>query len=172
MSTFTVKANMYLRNVYSDNRALVKRSNRDDVSNSTLSSADSEALRKSIRNLADFDFESDEDDVLSTTKANFAYKIRTFIDSYNYTLESSMQSDDASILSTGNKMKSLTKRHESALNNIGISISSKGYLSISNTAVSNLNLSTFGDVCSSDSSYMKELKKYASNIHRKVDYYI
>ena len=171
MSTFTIKSNSYLRNFYSADRSLASKSGRDEATSNKLSRVDSAALRKGIKALENYEFDIDEDDVVPTTKAKFAYEIRAFIDSYNNTLESSKRNDNAYIQKAGQKMSRLTEKYASELENMGMSTNSSGYLQISSTAVSNCNMSTFGTVFGKDSEYLKELKKYAKQINNHVDLY-
>ena len=49
--SFTVTNNLTIRKDYGDNQKFVKKANRTEVSNATLTFADSSALRKAIRAL-------------------------------------------------------------------------------------------------------------------------
>ena len=167
MSYFTVTNTISLRSNYSANRALSSKSARTDISPKTLTLADSAALKKAIRSLGDFDFENSDEKELGS-------KIKAFVDTYNFTLQSSTKTsmDASSIKSTVKSMKALTANHKSDLENLGISFSSDGYMSLSATATENISGDKFSKVFGADSSYMKSLKQVASHLGYKVDTYI
>ena len=88
MSSFTVKTNNFLRNLYKDNRTYATKSNRTDIEASKLQSADEKALRNGIAGLSDFDYEDTDKNDLDSTKKKYYHKLKAFVDSYNYTIES------------------------------------------------------------------------------------
>lgn len=173
MSNFSVNATYYLRNAYApNNRTLITETARKKETNSKLSQADSNALKKAIRALQDYDYTKDESDVTSAEKTRFDKELRAFIDTYNYSIESSSSSNSRDIKSAGKKLKELAKKYEDELSDVGITIKNNGYLNLSSSATSNLKLSAFGDMFSSSSGFLKEARKYAGNIARHVDTYI
>lgn len=172
MSSFTVKTNNFLRNLYKDNRIYATKSNRTDIEASKLQSADEKALRNGIAGLSDFDYEDTDKNDLDSTKKKYYHKLKAFVDSYNYTIESGEKnSDDSSIKSKIKSMKSLTKKYESDLSNLGISTDSKGYLSLSTSALDNIKISSYEDMFGSDSEYTRELAKYSKSISHHIDEY-
>lgn len=172
MSNFTVKSNYFLRNLYKNNSSLANKSSRTDVDPTTLQSADEKALRNGLSSLSSFNYEDDDKNELTATKAKYYNKLRAFVDSYNYTIDSGNgNSSDSSIRSKIKSMKALTKKYSSELENIGISSDSKGYLSLSKTALDNIKISTYEDMFGADSKYAKELSKYSKSISNHIDEY-
>lgn len=172
MSNFSVNTTFYLRNVYSPFRTLISESAREQVTNTKLSEADSNALKKAIKALENYDYEKDEDDVTTAEKTRFDKELRAFIDTYNYSMESSSNSNNSEIKRAGKNLQKLAEQYADDLEDVGISISKKGYLSISSSATSNLALGTFGDMFSSSSSFLKKASEYAGKIYRHIDAYV
>ena len=173
MSNFSVNATYYLRNAYApNNRTLITEASRKKETNAKLSQADSNALKKAIRALEDYDYKKDESEVSSAEKTRFDKELRAFIDTYNYSMESSSKSSNRDIKNAGKNLEKLAQKYKDELEDIGIKIKDNGYLELSSTATSNLKLSAFGDMFSSSSSFLKEARTYAGNIARHVDTYI
>jgi hypothetical protein len=167
--SISVTVNSTLRNFYTDNRTLVNKSNRSDTTNGTLSFADATALRKAIRALGNYDYDS----VSSTTdKQTLATNLQAFVDTYNYTIESSSSSATSSVSSACKNLKKLTSQYESDLKKLGVSVSSDGYLSLSSTATTNISASKFSDLFGSDSDYMSQMSTYAKRITSHVNVYL
>ena len=102
MSNFSVNATYYLRNAYApNNRTLITEASRKKETNAKLSQADSNALKKAIRALEDYDYKKDESEVSSAEKTRFDKELRAFIDTYNYSMESSSKSSNRDIKKAG-----------------------------------------------------------------------
>lgn len=172
MGSFTVKTNNFLRNLYKDNRAFASKSGRAEVKASDLQAADEKALRNGIAGLSDFDYEDTDKNDMDSTKKKYYNKLKAFVDSYNFTLESGdKNSSDSSIKSKIKSMRSVTKKYETELSDLGISSDSKGYLSLSTSALNNIKISSYEDMFGEDSSYTKELSKYSKSISNHIDAY-
>ena len=80
-------SNFYLQNFYRMNRSAAKVSTRKDYNQTELSYEDSRALKKAAAKLSSFDYSEEEnsDNILST--------IQAFVDTYNFTIESSNNPD-------------------------------------------------------------------------------
>lgn len=164
MSGFTVSYNITLRNYYSSYRAFASKTNRESATDNQLTYADSLALRRAVKKLADYDF--DDEDQTGT-----ASQLRAFVDTVNYTMESAKTSDDTYVASAYKGIKNTLSKYSSELENIGITTGSSGYLKLSSTAATNLSASTFKNFFKSDSTLMKSLSSYAKRIYNHVDYY-
>ena len=171
MSNFSVNTTSYLRNFYSPYRALITESAREQVSSSKLSEADSNALKQAIRALEDYNYMKDEDDVTTAEKTRFDRELRAFIDTYNYSIESSSNSSNRSIKKAGEGLKKLAEEYADELKDVGITVKKTGYLNLSSSATTNLRLSTFGDMFSSSSKFLKKANEYAGKIYRHIDAY-
>ncbi len=76
MSNFTVKNNLYLRNLYkSVDSSLSKKSERTETSKPKLIYADTTALQKGISALADEDYGDPDEEDSKITKAEFYKKM-------------------------------------------------------------------------------------------------
>ena len=175
-SSFSVTNSWYLRNNYKSDQALSKQSNRSDVSGSRLSAADSAALKRGIRGLRDYKYEDakkvsskDTDSVLG--KSKFYSTLKAFADTYNYTLDSSKNSSNADVKKLSKSMKNIAKKYSDELDELGVSFDSKGYMSISASAVDNINLSTYGEKLA-DSDFLRDLEKNTQKIYRRIDTYL
>lgn len=164
MSSFSIASSLALRNNYKDNRTLAVKTNRNDASTSKLNQADSLALRQAVKRLDSYDFKT-------ASKKDLEEKVRAFVDTYNYTLESTSKSDDKSISSANKNIKNLSKKYASELENLGIRIDDAGYMKLSTSATKNIKGEKFESLLGKDSEYMKSLNTYAKRITNHVDAY-
>ena len=176
MSNFTVTNNWYLRDNYKNNKDLSMMANRDGVSDTKLSGADSAALKRSIRALRDYKYEDakkvsskDTDSVLG--KGKFYNSLKAFADTYNYTLDSGKNSSNNDIKKLSKNMKSIASKYSDELDQLGVTFDSKGYMKISASAVDNIKLSTYGERLG-ESDFLKDLEKNTQKIYRRIDTYM
>lgn len=172
MSSFTVKTTTYLRNLYNENRTLAYKDKRADAKATALQKADESALRKGIRSLADWDYDDDEKNEEEVTKGRFYSTLKAFTGAYNYTINSgTATSASHSVKQATKAIKSLTDSYADTLSAYGVSVSSDGYLSLSDSAVDNIDIKNFKKVFGSDSDYMKELTELSKKASRRIDAY-
>ncbi len=162
MSSFMIANTLALRNNYTDDRSLSVKTNRRNATTGKLNQADSLALRQAVRRLADYDFKNAE-------KEDLEEKVRAFVDTYNYTMESTKLSTDKTISSANKSIMNLSKKYASELEDIGIRIDDSGYMKMSNSATKNISGSSFESLLGKDSEYMKQLSSYAKRITNHVD---
>lgn len=165
MAGFAITNSITLRNCYRDNRALVINSNRKEKTKGELSFADSMALRRSIAKLRDYDYENSTDDDLKE-------KLTAYIDAYNNTLDTSKNSGTADVKQAAKSLKNLTQNNKEKLKEYGITVKNDGYLSLSDSAVSNISHKKFEKVFGAESDYMNDVYKYAKRINSRVDIYL
>lgn len=166
MNSFTVTNNLYLRNIYSPNRTLCIKANRQDSSLNKLNSADSNALHKAIKKLSSVDYEDTDDTELY-------YNLKAFADSYNYTISSTNDNKENNMNKYSKKIKELTEKYSDDLNSLGFSIDeSSGYLKISTTSTKNISSEKFESLFGKNSNYMKTLSNYAKRINKSTDFYV
>lgn len=168
MASFSVSTNMYLRQVYAPNRGLCIKANRADATNKTLVSADSSALGKAIKTIGSFKFSDDS----KLNKDKFSKTLKSFTDAYNYTISSSGKEKEGKVISNSKQIKQLTKKYESELQSLGISVDKDGYMKISSTASTNISPDKYEELFGKDSEYMKELSKYSKKMNRSASYLI
>ena len=168
MASFSVTNNHYLRVIYTGNTDIIKKSDREDKSNSRLSKADSTALHKALSRLAEYDFDGVKDDS-ETKKTDFYNTLKAFSDAYNYTLESGSASQNASIAKLTKQMKQLSSKNADNLSDYGITFDDKGYMNVRKSAIDNISTSKYKEFVGKDSSYAKELSQISKQMSRHVD---
>ena len=85
---FDVTNNAYLRSLYRGNAELSKKSERKDASKQALVHADTNALIKGAKVLTSQSYSDDEKLDTKAAKAKFYLQMKSFADSYNYTVSS------------------------------------------------------------------------------------
>lgn len=160
--SLSVKNTLSLRNFYSANRDFVVKSKREEATKGALSSADATALRRAVKALGDYDYKDKDTDA-------FHEKLKAFIDTYNYTVDSAAKGNDQDAFNTGRKIKNLTRQYQNELSNLGVSIDKDGYLSISDSAKKNFKNASYEDLFGKDSEYMSSLSRYAQRITNHVN---
>ncbi len=167
MSGFSISANHYLRVIYAGNTDVMKKTDRQNVSSSRLSHADSTALRKGLARLADYDFEHVGDN--ESRKNDFYNTLKAFSDAYNNTLDSGLSSQNSSITELTNKLKDSSQKHAKELSDYGITFDDNGYMHVRQSAVNNISATAFADVVGKKAEYSKELSEIAKKLSKHVD---
>lgn len=165
MNHFSIAGTISLRNNYANYRFLSVKSNRNDASTNQLNYADSLALRRAVKKLEGYNFSE-------ASESDLEEKVRAFVDTYNYALESTEASTNASIRSAYKKLKNLSKEYSSELENIGIKADASGYLTMSSSAASNISGTRFSKLLGKDSEFMNRINKYAKQVSNSVDIYV
>ncbi len=172
MSTFTVKTTTYLRNLYNGNRSYAYKNKRTDTKSTTLQQADQTALRKGIQSLADWDYDDDEKNSEEVTKGRFYSTLKAFTGAYNFTIDSgTASSSDRTIKNATKQLKDLTDSYSDQLEGYGITVDKNGYMTLSDSAVDNIDIKNFKSLFGSDSDYMKELQALSKKTSRRIDTY-
>lgn len=165
MGSFSVTTNMYLRQVYAPNRGLCVKANRTEATNKTLISADSSALGKAIKTIGSFKFSDDS----KLNKEKFSKTLKSFTDAYNYTISTSGKEKEGKVASSSKQIKQLTKKYESELKSLGVSVDKDGYMKISSTASTNISPDKYEELFGKDSEFMNELSKYAKKMNKSIN---
>ena len=161
----TVTNSLSLRMYYKDNKTLVTSANRSEATTGKLSYADASALRVAIKRLADYKYDESTDDDLEE-------KLRAFCDTYNYaiTTASKYGSNNTIVKNAASRIKSLTSDYSSTLEKYGITVDKNtGYMTMSDTATSNISHESFEKIFGADSEYMNSLYKNARQIRNHID---
>ncbi|MBQ9633299.1 MAG: hypothetical protein IJV04_10385, partial [Lachnospiraceae bacterium] len=114
MAGFSVSNNHYLRMIYMGNTEVTKKADRGKFTSSKLSKADSQALRKGLARLAEYDMDSVPDDNEDKKKDLFN-NMKAFQDAYNYSIESGSKSQNKSVTQLTGQMKKLSSEHAKEL---------------------------------------------------------
>ena len=141
-----------------DARTTTSRSN---LSNSTLTGADSHALRRAIRSLGSFTYDDDNE-------INIKNSVSAFISTYNNMINSSGASDDRTVKNTQKNLKNLTAEYESQLDKIGITVKRQRHARIAQFSfwVPRI-FQKFESLFSSDSEYMQRVNSYARRFENR-----
>ncbi len=149
----------YLRNAYSKYRDARKSDYRATQPNNTLVQADSSAIKTISAKLRKLEYDTDHsDEILQTTKA--------FIETYNNLLDSSGKSDSNTIAKLQKQLSGMTEDEKEELESIGIKIKANGQLKLDEKVFGECKPSKIGKVFSSDNTFTKSLKTYASKIYK------
>lgn len=157
-SAIKLTSNYYLQNFYSMNRKAMKVSTRRDYNRTELSYEDSRALKKAAAKLSSFDYEETEnnDNIQST--------IRAFVDTYNFSLDST-SSKDSDSYRQNRQLKALTQKYSAEFKDIGITIKEDGKLSISDDILAKSDLNEVKKVFSNEADYISGIRKIARRLH-------
>lgn len=149
----------YLRNAYSKYRDARKSDFRATQQNNTLIQADSSAIKNISDKLRNLEYDTDHsDEIIQTTKA--------FIETYNNLLDSSGSSDSNAIAKLQKQLSNMTKDEKEELEAIGIEIKTNGKLKLDEKTFGECKPSKIAKVFSSDNTFTKSLKTYASKIYK------
>ena len=165
----TLGTSYYMRRFYAANADARTTTSRSNLTNSTLTGADSHALRRAIRSLGSFTYDDDNE-------TNIKNSVSAFISTYNNMINSSGASDDRTVKNTQKNLKNLTAEYESQLDKIGITVKGNGTLESRSSLFSSADISKFESLFSSDSEYMQRVNSYArrlenrSNILTQIEY--
>lgn len=159
----SLSSNFYLRNFYSANRDARTSSKRSAMSSTELSLADSQALRRAVKQLGASNFDEKLDE------KNIRNRVLAFIDTYNNTLSSAADSSDKTIERSAKQLKSLTKQHASELDKIGITVNENGTLESRLEYFEKADISKFKSLFSKDSEYMQRTLSYTKRMQRSSE---
>lgn len=149
----------YLRNAYSKYRDARKADFRATQPNNTLVQADSSAIRNISDKLRKLEYDTDHsDEIIQTTKA--------FVETYNNLLDSSGSSDSNAITKLKKQLSNMTKEEKEQLESIGIEIKSNGKLKLDEKTFGECKPAKIAKIFSSDHTFTKSLKTYASKIYK------
>lgn len=149
-----------LRQYYSSNRDARKTINRGAIKTEDLVRADSEALKKVARNLRTMDYGKDNG-------VNVYNNVKAFVESYNNLFDSTDKLSSSSQLTRAEKkLKNYIKANKSALEDIGIKVTSSGKLKLDKTDLLSSSAAKVKKVLSDKSEFTGMVTKYATQISR------
>ena len=158
-TAISLSESFYLRSFYKSNRDAATPSKRKELSNSKLSQADAEALRKGIRKLRDFNLEDDTED-----GANIYSSVSAFLETYNNALSSCGNSGDYKMQRYAKQLKNLAKEYADELKDIGVSINSDGSLKKNENLLKAADVSDIRDLFDKDADFATKVSRHAKRI--------
>lgn len=167
MATINIAANgkgtdFYLRNFYGQTREYRKGTTRNGAEKHTLALADTQALKKALREIENTSKEKEED---------AAIEVSAFIQTYNNLMESTEDIDDPEIKSLRKKIKSLTKKAAADLDNIGVTVSEKGELKVRTNRLKESSYESLMKVFGDESTYKKKITSYQKRLNHAAETY-
>lgn len=160
----SLSSSYYLRNFYVSNRDATSSSKRKEMTNSTLSKADADALHRAARKLRNFNFSDD-----TTDGANIYASVTAFVEVYNNTLTSSTSSSDSSLERYAKYLKNLSKEYTKELKDVGITVNSDGSLSANDNLLKSAKVSDMKKLFSQDAEYGSKVSRYAKRMTEKAE---
>lgn len=150
-----------LRSCYSSNRSARKSVTRAGLKTEDLIKADSGALKKVAQNLRDMEYTTDNG-------VSIYNNIKVFVESYNNLAESTDKTSSAELSRMEKKLQKFVKANKDELEELGISISSSGKLSLKEDTLLSCKPKKIGKIFSSDNDFTKTTAKYATSISRII----
>lgn len=150
-----------LRSCYSSNRSARKSITRAGLKTEDLIKADSGALKKVTQNLRDMEYTTDNG-------VSIYNNIKVFVESYNNLAESTDKASSAELSRIEKKLQKFVKANKDELEELGISISSSGKLSLKEDTLLSCKPKKIGKIFSSDNDFTKTTAKYATSISRII----
>lgn len=153
----------YLRSFYKSNRDAATSSKRSEMTNSTLSKADADALRTAVRALRNFDMEDDTDD-----GANIYASVSAFLETYNNAMSSANSSKDYSLQRYAKNLKNLAKEYADELKDIGVTVNSDGTLTKNENLLKAADVSDVKKLFGKDATFATKSSNYAKRMTSKA----
>ncbi len=155
----TSSYNYILRNYYSKNRNASRTILRSNIDDQLLVTADSDALSKISKALRNIEYSSDNG-------VGIYNNVKAFVDTYNNLSSSSGSSLSYDITHPQKLIKSLVKGKAGELEDIGISVSASGKLTLDKEALLKSSPGKISKIFSSDSDFTQKIKYYSSKIYK------
>lgn len=153
----SLSSKYYLRNFYRNSKDAGSVSKRSSLSNSQLSQADANALRRAVKQLKNFDYESDATD-------NMRNSVTAFIETYNNALDAATDSSNTTLNRYAKQLKSLSKESASDLKALGITVKSDGSLEVNSNLLRKASSDKYKKLFSNDANFSHKLQHIAKRL--------
>lgn len=150
--------NFILRNYYSKNRDASRTVMRGNIDDKLLVTADSDALSKIAKALRNIEYSADNG-------VGIYNNVKAFVDTYNNLASSSSSAISYDITHPNKLLKSLVKSKADELEDIGITVSASGKLTLKKETLLQSSPSKISKIFSSDSEFTQKVKYYSSKIY-------
>ena len=158
-TTINYSYDYYLRSIYSSNRDARKAGNRVSMKNKDLLQADSDAMRKISEKLRNIEYSSDN-------ATEILDNVKLFVETYNNLIDSTSSSDSENITKLKKQITNFTKENREELEELGLSISASGKLSLDKTKFGSCSPSKIERFFGSNSEYMDTIRNYSIQTKR------
>ena len=152
----------FLRSYYSKNRDARKKVTRNNMSSTTKTTADAQALKKALKDLEKMDY-------TNTKKDGEVYnRMLAFVSTYNNTLESGGESGEK-VRHLQKSMKKITQKYEKQWNELGITLQKDGKMKLADNSGDKFSLSKLKELFAKENaSYAKELEQCTGKIQKRA----
>lgn len=147
----------YMRKYYKNCRYAMTSSKRSDFSENRLSQADANALRRAVRELRNFDYDSDANN-------NMFHSVSAFIKTYNNTLDTAANSSNATYNRYAKQLKNAAKEYASDLKELGITVNTDGSLDVNENLLKKATSSEIGKLFSSDGKFGHKVQQISKRL--------
>lgn len=157
-----LSSNYYTRSFYVSNRDAATSSKRRDMEKTQLSLADSMALRRAVKQLGSFAYNSDhENDIRNSVKA--------YIETHNNLISSTSKSEDRELSRSASQLKSLMNSYKGELDKVGITVNEDGSLAGRDSLLSTASIDALGELFSGDSDLMRRSNSISKRIEQRSE---
>ena len=167
-SGLTLSTDYFMRNFYSNNRGVIKQSDRKDYSKIELSYEDSRALSRAAkqlrRNKYEVESKTDDSDLDDTTRSS----IEAFIKTYNNIMDSSKTSDNHDSKHYMRQLKTLSSKYAAEFEDLGITLESDGKLSVNDDLLKAADTSKAKKLFSEDCEFTKKVMVIARRLNGAI----
>lgn len=156
----SLTSTFYLRNFYRNCTDAMTNSKRSNYSESRLSQADANALRRAIKELKNFNYDSD-----ATT--NMQNSISAFVSTYNNTLDTASNSSNSTFNRYAKQLKNAAKEYSSELKELGITVNKDGSLELNTNLLEKATSSEIAKVFSNDGKFAQKVQQIAKRLETR-----
>lgn len=151
-----------LRGFYSSNRYARKSYNRVSISSPELASVDAEALKKISENLRKLDYDNTE-----TSNGEIIFNnAKAFVETYNNLITSSDACDSDKLNRMMKKLKNYVKENKSSLEEIGITYTSSGKLTLDEDDLKSSSLKKVKNLFSQSGEFTSTIADFSKKVFR------
>ncbi|MGN0350896.1 MAG: hypothetical protein ACI4ES_04520 [Roseburia sp.] len=158
----SLNSTYYMRRYYKNCTDAMTSSKRSDFSESRLSQADANALRRAVRELRNFDYNSDAND-------NMFNSVTAFIETYNNTLDTAANSSNATFNRYAKQLKSAAKECASDLKELGITVNTDGSLDVNQNLLKKATSSEIGKLFSNDGKFGHKIQQISKRLEARSE---
>lgn len=156
----SLNSTYYMRKFYRNCTDAMTSSKRSNFSESRLSQADANALRRAVRELKNFDYDADASN-------NMFNSVTAFISTYNNTLNTAASSSNATFNRYAKQLKSAAKEYASDLKELGITVNTDGSMDVNTNLLKKATSSEIGKLFSNDGKFNQRIQHISKRLETR-----
>ena len=149
----------FMNKYYAENRFGMSADQRKGHDARTLVNVDTQALRKCLKDLRQYDYEAKEKEGEEADTSELEKRVEAFVSTYNNFVESAGELDDATVARNMKKIKKLSQEQEEAFAKIGITVQSNGSLKLDKDTLKEAGIRKINNVFGNETDYGTELER-------------